>query len=128
MNNITDGVIPAPDWLIERMRRLRELPSPTLEEVEIQFRASERARQEYDAMNMDEVLAEEGWVRNEHGAWPPTGLVQVMSADEAYKFVAARANRQCRRRTRRCLRNSLAFVRAAARRCACTGVKTARMP
>jgi len=35
-----------PDWLKERMRRLREMPSPTIEEVERQFAASARVRQE----------------------------------------------------------------------------------
>jgi len=35
-----DGVIRAPAWLRERMRRLRERPPPTLEKVRAQFRAS----------------------------------------------------------------------------------------
>jgi len=33
-------VIEAPDWLVERMRKVRELPPPTLEKVRQQFEAS----------------------------------------------------------------------------------------
>ncbi len=34
------GVLRAPAWLRERMRRLREMPPPTIEEVQAQFAAS----------------------------------------------------------------------------------------
>jgi hypothetical protein len=47
-SNICDNVTPAPDWLIERMEKLKKLPPPTLEEVEMQFRAVERMRLEYE--------------------------------------------------------------------------------
>lgn len=36
----------APKWLQERMEKLRQLPPPTLEEVETTFRAAERQRAE----------------------------------------------------------------------------------
>lgn len=34
----------APQWLIDRMDKLKKLPPPTLEEVKIQLEASERFR------------------------------------------------------------------------------------
>jgi hypothetical protein len=37
-------VIPAPEWLVERMEQLRKLPPPTLEEVKTQLEASARFR------------------------------------------------------------------------------------
>lgn len=40
------GVIGAPHWLRERMRKLRAMPPPTLEEVRIQFAASAHTRRD----------------------------------------------------------------------------------
>jgi len=39
MNDLPE-VIPAPEWLKERMRKIKALPPPTLEEVRQQFEAS----------------------------------------------------------------------------------------
>lgn len=41
-----DGILRAPFWLRERMRRMRELPPPSIEEVRAQFAASARTRRE----------------------------------------------------------------------------------
>lgn len=40
-------VIGAPEWLKERMRKLRSLPPPTLEEVKTAWEASAKWRDEY---------------------------------------------------------------------------------
>lgn len=45
MSTDFDGkVMPAPQWLVDRMERISQLPPPTLEEVETAFRASEAVR------------------------------------------------------------------------------------
>lgn len=38
----TSTALPAPDWLIQRMKTITQMPPPTLQEVETSFRASER--------------------------------------------------------------------------------------
>lgn len=38
----TRSILPAPQWLVDRMEALKKLPPPTLEEVRIQFAASAR--------------------------------------------------------------------------------------
>ncbi len=47
------NVIPAPQWLIDRMEKLRKLPPPTLEEVRTQFSASAAFRKNYDRQEVD---------------------------------------------------------------------------
>jgi hypothetical protein len=44
-------VIPAPQWLKDSMARLRQEPPPTSQQVEIQFRAAEAMRLNYDDNN-----------------------------------------------------------------------------
>jgi hypothetical protein len=43
------GVIPPPEWLVKEMERQRNLPPPTSEEAETQFRAAEAMRANYDS-------------------------------------------------------------------------------
>lgn len=46
MNN--RSVIPAPEWLKERMRKLKQRPPPKIEDVILQWEASARFIQELD--------------------------------------------------------------------------------
>lgn len=46
--NIFENVTPAPIWLVQRMESLQQMPSPTLQEVEAQFRAVEGMRSKYE--------------------------------------------------------------------------------
>ena len=46
-------VIPAPQWLIDRMEALKKLPPPTLDDVRTQFSASAELRKKYDRQEVD---------------------------------------------------------------------------
>ncbi|PWU09829.1 MAG: hypothetical protein C5B50_26595 [Verrucomicrobia bacterium] len=46
--SIIERVSPAPPWLMDRMKGLRQMPPPTLQEVETSFRAAEEMRSNYD--------------------------------------------------------------------------------
>lgn len=47
-------VIPPSDELKERMKRVREQPAPTSEELKTQFRACERMRREWEQQHPEE--------------------------------------------------------------------------
>lgn len=52
-----EDVLPAPQWLVDRMEAIRKLPPPTIEEVRTQFRASYRFRRKYIKEEMEREAA-----------------------------------------------------------------------
>lgn len=56
LRRLPNGVIRAPYWLRERMRRLRTLPPPTVEEVRIQFAASVEQMRRMDREAMGDIV------------------------------------------------------------------------